>query len=151
MMMMITYMCFPRYISRRCDVGYSPLWWLSFYFWNFGQAQSSGVLSIGCDMFFEYISPETMLLGSKSLPTTKRSTPLFHYMEIIYVVSTNFQKTFGTLYVIPRFLQHMKIWYILRQYYKITRKWLCHFEREIALTIFYNWFWCLTTITNLMG
>jgi hypothetical protein len=56
------------------------------YFWNFGQAQGSRVLSIDCGMFFEYINPETMLLGSKSLPTTGRSTPLFHYMEIIYVV-----------------------------------------------------------------
>jgi hypothetical protein len=35
-----------------------------------------------------------MLLGSKSLPTIGRPTPLFHYMEIIYVVFTNFQKPF---------------------------------------------------------
>jgi hypothetical protein len=34
---------------------------------------------------------------------------MFHYMEIIYVVSTNFQKSFGTLYVMPGILQHMKI------------------------------------------
>jgi hypothetical protein len=78
-------------------------------FWNFGQAQGSGVLSIGCGMFFEYISPETMLSGSKILPTTGRSTPLFHYMEIIYVVYTNFSKIFGTLYVIPGILQYIKI------------------------------------------
>ena len=63
-----------------------------FIFENFGQAQGSGVLSIGCGIFLEYISPETMLSGSISLPTTERSTPLFHYMETIYVVSTNFSK-----------------------------------------------------------
>jgi hypothetical protein len=46
--------------------------------------------------------------AAKVLPTTGRSTPLFHYMEIIYVVSTNFQKSFGTLYVIPRILQNRR-------------------------------------------
>jgi hypothetical protein len=30
--------------------------------------------------------------AAKVLPTTGRSTPLFHDMEIIYVVSTNFSK-----------------------------------------------------------
>jgi hypothetical protein len=78
-------------------------------------------------MFYEYISPESMLLGSKSLPTTGRSTPLFRYMEIIYVVSTNFQKSLGTLYVIPRILQHIKIWYILR-HITTSEKWLSHLE-----------------------
>jgi hypothetical protein len=43
-------------------------------------------------MFLEYISLETMLSGSKILPTTGRSTPLYHYMEIIYVAFTNFKK-----------------------------------------------------------
>jgi hypothetical protein len=91
--------------------------------------QGSGDLSIGCGMFLEYISPETMLSGSKILPTTGRSTPLYHYMDVIYVVFTNFQKNiFGTLYVIPAILQHMMIWYILRQCCNITRKWLCHFK-----------------------
>jgi hypothetical protein len=47
--------------------------------------------------------------AAKVLPTTGRSTPLFHYMKIIYVVSTNFQKSSGTLYVISRILQHIKI------------------------------------------
>jgi hypothetical protein len=60
-------------------------------------------------MFYEYISPETMLLAAKDLPTIERSTLLFHYMEIIYVVSTNFLKYVGTLYVIHGILQHMKI------------------------------------------
>jgi hypothetical protein len=41
-----------------------------------------------------------MLLGSKSFAHYWRSTLLFHYMEIIYVVYTNFQKSFDTLYVI---------------------------------------------------
>jgi hypothetical protein len=69
-----------------------------------------------------------MLSGSKSLPTTGRSTPLFHYMEIIYVVYTNFSKIFGTVYVIPGILQHIKIWYILRQSCNSKQKWLNHLE-----------------------
>jgi hypothetical protein len=49
-----------------------------FVFEKFGQAQGSGVLSIGCGMFLEYISPETMLSGSKSFA---------HYWEIYSIVS----------------------------------------------------------------
>jgi hypothetical protein len=61
-------------------------------------------------MFFEYISPETMLSGSKSFA---------HYWEIYSIVSLHgdylrcvhqfFQKSVGTLHVIPEFLQHMNI------------------------------------------
>jgi hypothetical protein len=48
-------------------------------------------------------------------------------MEIIYVVYTNFQKSFGTLYVIPRILQHIKDMIYFAAYYNIT-KWLSHLE-----------------------
>jgi hypothetical protein len=60
-------------------------------------------------MFFEYISSETMLLGSKSFA---------HYWEIYSIVLLHgdylccvhqFSKIFGTLYVIPGILQHIKI------------------------------------------
>jgi hypothetical protein len=39
---------------------------ITILFLKFGQAQGSGDLSIGCDMFLEYIIPQTMLLGNKS-------------------------------------------------------------------------------------
>jgi hypothetical protein len=79
-------------------------------------------------MFFEYISPETMLSGSKSFA---------HYWEIYSIVSLHgdylrcvhqFSKIFGTLYVIPGILQHIKICYILRQSCNSKRKWLCHLK-----------------------
>jgi hypothetical protein len=79
-------------------------------------------------MFFEYISPETMLSGSKSFA---------HYWEIYSIVSLHgdylrcvhqfFQKFFGTLYVIPRILQHIKDMIYFAAYYNI-RKWLSHLK-----------------------
>jgi hypothetical protein len=38
---------------------------ITILFLKFGHAQGSGDLSIGWGMFFEYINPATMLLGSK--------------------------------------------------------------------------------------
>jgi hypothetical protein len=49
-----------------------------FVFLKIWSSTGSGVLSIGCGMFFEYISPETMLSGSKSFA---------HYWEIYSTVS----------------------------------------------------------------
>jgi hypothetical protein len=50
---------------------------ITILFLKFGQAHGSGDLSIDCDMFFKYISPETMVLGSKSFA---------HYWEIYSIV-----------------------------------------------------------------
>ena len=65
--------------------------------------------------------------AAKVLPTTGRSTPLFHYMEIIYVVSTKiFQKSVGTLcdtYNSPTYEDMI----YFAAYYNI-RKWLSHLK-----------------------
>jgi hypothetical protein len=71
---------------------------ITILFLEFGQAEGSGVLTIGCGMFYEYISPKTMLLGSKSFA---------HYWEIYSIVSLNGD-------YLRRVHQFSKIfWYIL--------------------------------------